>query len=198
MSLLGQLRTLAGRGLRGGAILFGFLSVLVVPANPRTARAEPRAAAADEVKAAFLYNFGKFVVWPGSSPLVEGIFVIGVLGDASMAEVLDRTVRDKQVQERRIAVRRLRSAKEASGCQILFIGAAERDHLGDILGALDRRSVLTVSDIDEFVDKGGMISLLLDQNKVRFEINLGVVDRAGLKMSSQLLKLARRVIGLPG
>lgn len=191
-------RTPIGPGLRGTAILFAFLAVLVAPTHPRSARAEPRAAPADEVKAAFLYNFGKFVVWPGASPRPEATFVIGVLGDSPMAEVLDRTVRAKQVQERRIAVRRLRSAKEAQDCQILFIGAAERDRLGEILGALDRRSVLTVSDMDEFVDKGGMISLLLDQNKVRFEINLGVVDRAGLKMSSQLLKLARRVIGLPG
>ena len=184
--------------LRHASILTAFLAVLVAPTHRGAARAEPRAAPANELKAAFLYNFGKFVVWPGASPRMEGIFVIGVLGDALMAEVLDRTIRDKQVQERRIAVRRLRSAKEAQDCQIVFIGAAEREHLGDILGSLDRRSVLTVSDMDEFVDKGGMISLLLDQNKLRFEINLGVVDRAGLKMSSQLLKLARRVIGLPG
>jgi hypothetical protein len=187
-----------GPGLRSGAVLFACLSVLVAPPLLGKARPEPRAPSADEVKAAFLYNFGKFVVWPGSSGRQEASFAIGVLGDSLMADVLDRIVRDKLVQDRRIEVRRIRSASEAQDCQILFIGAAERDRLGDILDTLDRRSVLTVSDIDAFVDRGGMIRLLLDQNKVRFEINRTVVDRAGLKMSSQLLKLARRVIGPPG
>jgi hypothetical protein len=150
-----------------------------------------------DVKAAFLYNFGKFVTWPEDAFKQEGRLVIGVLGDDPITPVLQRTVRDKSVQDKRIDVRRLESAKEAGGCQIVFISATEGGRLAEILKALDRSSVLTVSDIDDFAAQGGMISLLVDEKKVRFEVNLLVVEQAGLKMSSQLLKLARRVLRPP-
>ena len=161
------------------------------------AAADETAPTEHEVKAAFLYNFGKFVVWPDAAFKVEGVLVIGVLGDDPIIDVLERTVRDKQVQDRRIDVKRLRSAREAPGCQILFISASERERVGDILQRLDRSSVLTVSDMSDFAENGGMISLLLEQKKVRFTVNLSVVEQAGLKMSSQLLKLAKRVIRPP-
>lgn len=177
----------------GLVIVTEVAEVMEVPA----AAADETAPTEHEVKAAFLYNFGKFVVWPDAAFKVEGVLVIGVLGDDPIIDVLERTVRDKQVQDRRIDVKRLRSAREAPGCQILFISASERERVGDILQRLDRSSVLTVSDMSDFAENGGMISLLLEQKKVRFTVNLSVVEQAGLKMSSQLLKLAKRVIRPP-
>jgi YfiR/HmsC-like len=169
-----------------------------VIALARAAEAEPPTATEHEVKAAFLFNFGKFVTWPSEAFKRDGTLAIGVLGDDPIAEVLEHTVRDKQIQDRRIDIRRLRSAKEAGdSCQMVFIAAGERDRIGEILQVLGRSSVLTVSDMPDFVDRGGMISLLLDEKKVRFEVNLFAVEQAGLKMSSQLLKLARRVIRGP-
>jgi hypothetical protein len=169
---------------------------LLTGAAQRAAGDEP-SPTEHEVKAAFLYNFGKFVAFPDSAFKEGAVFVIGVLGDDPIVDVLARTVRDKEIQDRRIDVRHLRSAKEAPSCQILFIGDSERGHLVEILKVLDRASVLTVSDTDDFVEQGGMIGLLLEDRRVRFEVNLPAVERAGLKMSSNLLKLARRLIRPP-
>jgi hypothetical protein len=186
------------RAARCAVLAVAVALLLALPASGEGgtggATALAQTAGPDELKAAFLYNFGKFVVWPAASLPPEEVFVIGVLGDDSIEEALRRTVRDKPMHARRIVIRQLRSVEDARACQVLFVSATERAQLPRILESLQGARVLTVSDMDQFVDRGGMIRLVLDGGRYGFEINLHRVERAGLKMSSQLLKLARRVI----
>ena len=175
------------------------LALLLAPGPDRAQRAAAAAPApsAEDVKAAFLYNFAKFVVWPPDVIPAEAGFVIGVIGDDTIVEALHRTVQTRSVHDRKIVVKRLSSPHEARACHILFVGAGASDRLAGLLNPLDGSSVLTVSDIDGFVDRGGMISLVLERSRYRFEVNLKAAERAGLTVSSQLLKLARRVIAPP-
>jgi hypothetical protein len=144
------------------------------------------------VKAAFVFNFAKFVEWPPGTG-DSGPFVIGVFGSDPFGEILDTTVEGKTVRGRPLAVRRYISASEARGCDLLFVSAAETKHLPEILRNLAGRSVLVVGEGPELIRAGGAIGLIEEDDKVRFEINDTAAERAGLKISSQLLKLARRV-----
>ena len=139
-----------------------------------------------EVKSAFLYNFAKFIEWPSS----KGPLVIGVLGKDPFGSYLDRLQR-QMVRDRSIVVKRFKKLHQIGRCHILFISPSEKDDIEEILQALNGRNILTVSSIDGFVERGGMINFRVDQNRVRFEINQSSVERGGLKISSQLLKLAR-------
>jgi YfiR/HmsC-like len=144
-----------------------------------------------QVKAAYLYNFAKFVDWPATSADAGKPFVIGVLGRDPFGRVLDETVEGKTVRGRAVAVRRVASPAEARECDEIFIG--EIRHLPEILQALRGRSVLIVGETVDFVLEGGMIGLVKEDNKVRFEVNTTAAEKARLRVSSQLLRLARRV-----
>ena len=145
-----------------------------------------------QVKAAFLYNFAKFVEWP--DPRGRAPFVIGVLGDDPFGDVLEQTVTGKTVKSREFAVRRLADAAEAPRVDILFIASSEKSRLPEVLGRLRGSSVLTVGDTDNFVGRGGMVGFRTNGNVVRFDINLRAATRAGLRISSQLLRLAGHVV----
>jgi hypothetical protein len=169
------------------------LSLLVLLGAASTESADPPRPSEYEVKAAFLYNFAKFVAWPE-----EGrpgpIFVIAVLGQDSFGDLLQRTLDGKTILERKVEVRRISTPAAANDVQIVFIGSSEKARLPEILHALQGASVLTVGDMDGFADRGGMIAFRLQDDLVRFDINLDQVNRARLKMSSQLVRLAQHVI----
>lgn len=161
------------------------------------APASPVASTEYQVKAAFLYNFAKFVEWPPEA-LPEGRpFVIGILGQDPFGSALDEAAAGRTIRERRIAVRRLSKLDEAADSHILFISESEGEALPRILKRLGSAPVLTVSDLPRFAEQGGMVQLVMEQSRVRFAINVASVERAGLKPSSQLLKLARIVNGQP-
>jgi uncharacterized protein DUF4154 len=144
-----------------------------------------------QVKAAFLYNFGKFVKWPnGQSPQS---FTICVLGKDPFGPELDSIVSGELVDGRAVTVRRIAGTQDAAGCRILFISASEQNRLGLILFAVSKLPVLTVSDMPEFIERGGMIQFGLVGGRVRFDVNLGSTENSGLAMSSELLKVAQRV-----
>ena len=145
-----------------------------------------------QVKAAFLYNFAKFVKWPDGA--LKGRFVVAVIGDDPFGETLDRAFAGKTVLARPVERRRARDAAEARGAQIVFVGASERARRPAVLAALKTGGALTVGDMDKFAEGGGMIGFRLKDATVRFDVNLREVNQAGLQMSSQLLKLAQRVI----
>jgi hypothetical protein len=153
-------------------------------------RAEVGQLSENQVKAAYLYNFAKFVEWPASafagagSPLVIGFIGKGLYGEAHEA------LTGKIAKGRKVQIRQLTKVEEVSGCQILFIAASEKPRLKEILRALPDSGVLTVSDIKHFCSVGGMIGLVVRGEKVQFEVNVGKAERAGLKLSSQMLKLA--------
>jgi len=149
-----------------------------------------------QVKAAYIYNFGKFVKWPANAAANQNdSFTICVLDDDPFGSVLQSTLTGQSIGGRPVAVRRVPKPQEAIGCRILFIKADEESHLKGILAALGEASVLTVSDISDFSNRGGMIQFVLEGDRVRFEINRASAEGAGLTLTSDLLKVAVAVKG---
>lgn len=144
-----------------------------------------------QVKAAFLYNFAKFVDWSGEPGGSGAPLVIAVFGKDPFGPTLENVVWGKTVNGRPLLIRRTSRVEELFPCHILFISSSEKRRLGEILQALGRASVLTVSDMEEFLQLGGMVRFLVEDNKVRFGINLEAARRTGLKISSKLLSLAK-------
>ena len=147
-----------------------------------------------QVKAAFLFNFAKFVEWPAetfadsSSPIR-----IGVLGDDPFGQALDDVVRDETIKGRRIEVRRSRRIEDLADCQLVFLAKSESARKEQALSTLGAHPTLTVSDIEGFGKAGGVIQFYLDGTKLRFLINQDVAQKRSLKLSAQLLSLGKPV-----
>jgi hypothetical protein len=150
-----------------------------------------------QVKAAFLYNFGKFVEWPAEPGAPDGPFVITILGRDPFGGVLDETLHGKTIEGRDIAVRRAASADRVDHSQILFISDSERQRLPEIIASLGMRPVLTVGETSGFSEMGGVIGFQVEGDRVRLEVNLAAARRCGLRISSDLLRIAR-VVGEGG
>jgi hypothetical protein len=147
-----------------------------------------------QVKATYLYNFGRFVKWPGTFPAGKGdSFSVCVLGQDPFGSILDSTLAGETLEGKPVVLRRISKPQGAGECRILFISAKEEKHLKEILAALDEGDVLTVSDMPDFTRRGGMIQFVLEGDRVRFEINLATAERAKLVLSSELLKVAASV-----
>lgn len=147
-----------------------------------------------EIKAAFIHNIAKFVEWP-AAPHAASALKLCVLGSNPFGKALD-TLRDKQVGEMRWEPTAINSKSNLKGCGVLFIAASESGDLGRILDDLKGSTVLTLGDTDGYADQGVMVNFYLDGDKVRFEINLESANRAGIRLSSKLLKIGK-VIGAP-
>jgi hypothetical protein len=150
-----------------------------------------------DLKAAFLYNFTKFVDWPPAAFPDPASLKLCVLGNDPFGHSL-QSVAGEQVASRKLTVVRTDSISRPAGCQILFISRSERERLPQILAAVRDSPVLTVGDTKGFVDQGVIINFILEGSKVRFEINTEAADRVGLRISSKLLQLAKRVVAAPG
>jgi len=149
-----------------------------------------------QVQAAYLYNFGNFIQWPANTALGSSVsFTICILGEDPFGSSLNAAVADRAVGGRAVVAKHIMNAAEAPSCQILFISSSEDTRLNKILQALNRAAVLTVSDMPAFSDQGGMVQFILKGNRVRFEVDLAAARKAGLTLSSELLKLAARVKG---
>jgi YfiR/HmsC-like len=147
-----------------------------------------------QVKAAYLYNFGRFVEWPVKSATApNNSFTICVLGEDPFGQALDVTLAGETIGNQKVTARRISSPQESADCQILFISSSEAKRLNKIIEALDKNAVLTVSDIPQFSQRQGMIQFVLEENRIRFEVNLAATQRAGLTLSSELLKVATAV-----
>ena len=171
-------------------ITWALLAALVACSHPARAQASPEY----KLKAAYLFNFAKFVDWP-SNTFAEATtpIVIGVLGEDPFGTVLEEIVQGRTINGRPLTIQRARRLEELKTCQLLFISRSEQQRLKNILTQLGERPVLTVSDADNFLDGGGTIRLLMEGRSVRFEISAVASERAGLKIDAQLLNLARAV-----
>jgi hypothetical protein len=149
----------------------------------------PRDAA---VEAVFLLNFGRFVTWPAVDARAPG-FAVCVLGQDPFGPLLDAALARETIDGQPVVARRLTAATDARACRILFVSASEDRQLAAVMAAVDRASILTVSDLPRFVDRGGMIQFVIEQSRVRFTINLDATARAGLTVSSNLLRVAADV-----
>jgi hypothetical protein len=178
-------RSVALRRVLFGAIFFG--SVVLCPSGiAQQSRPEEY-----QLKAVYLFNFGRFVEWPATpaSPPQDS-FDICVLGRDPFGSVLDATLMGESVNNQRLAARRISNSHDAVSCRILFISSSEAARIRDILASLEKSAVLTVSDLPGFTSNGGMIQFVMRENKIHFEVNLTAADKAGLTLSSQLLKVA--------
>jgi hypothetical protein len=173
--------------LRLAAALLG-LALLVAP----IAAQRPREY---QVKAAYLYGFGRFVEWPKAAPIAtDGAFVLCVLGEDPFGALLDEAASGAVLRDQPVMVRRIMRAEEGGGCDVLFVSASEESRLGRVLTVLDRRPVLTVGDSPDFAQRGGMIGFTMDGSRVRFTVNLRAAQDAGLMLQSELLRVAASVL----
>lgn len=146
------------------------------------------------LKAVFLFNFTRFVEWPPSAfTAADAPFVIGVFGRDPFGAELDDVVNGETVNGRRLVVKRVQTAQDAGACQILFIPQSEQASLDGVLAALTRSSTLTVSDLDGAAQRGAMIRLVTDRDKIRMRINVDSARAAGLTISSKLLRASEIV-----
>ena len=149
-----------------------------------------------QIKAAYIYNFAKFVDWPSKAfPNANSPIIIGVLGEDPFGDALEQAVKDKTVNGRKLQVKRFDNVRNVEHCHILFISASEKMRLSKALERAKGLNVLTVSDIGGFARRGGIIGFTTERNKVGFEINVDAAKKAELTVSSQLLKLAKVVGG---
>ena len=169
------------------AIAWGFLAVPVAHAQ----RPKPTDY---EVKAAYLYNFGRFIEWPAKVTSANtNPFTICVLGEDPFGTVLDATLAGEMIGNQAVIARRISSSQMSDDCRILFISSSEAKRLNNIIDALDRSAILTVSEIPQFSHRRGMIQFVMEGNRIRFEVNLTATQHAGLTLSSELLKVATAV-----
>lgn len=160
------------------------------PARPAVAEsleASPEAA----IKAAFLYNFARFVSWPGATwARPDDLFVFGFVGADPLAIALDESIKGRSVQGHPLAVRWVSSAADLAGCHVVFVGNADRRMLSIVVETAVRQPILTVGESRDFAKQGGMITFVLKGNTLGFEVNRPTAELAGLRISSKLLKLA--------
>jgi hypothetical protein len=147
-----------------------------------------------QVKAAFIYNFAKFVDWPPDAFTDEkSPLALCVYGKDPFGSALDDAIRGKSIGTRDLVVRRTRKLQELNACQIVFITSSESDQLPEILDGLHSSSALIVGESPHFAEQGGQIQFLLEDKRIRFSINVDSVNRARFRMSSKLLALAQIV-----
>jgi hypothetical protein len=152
-----------------------------------------------EVKAAYIYNFAKFVEWPAKLKERDDLIHVCVLGDDLFGPAF-ATIEDKPVGERKIGIRRLTSLQHVGCCEILFICNSEESELDRIVEAVKGSPILTIGDTNGFTQHEVMINFYMENKKVLFEINPRAAIRSGLKISSVLLRIARIIGGaqVPG
>jgi hypothetical protein len=176
---------------RGAVVRFGF-AFLLGGSHIRAALGQTT----DEyqVKAAFLYNFAKFVEWPPQafkSPTDP--IAICILGEDPFGHALEDAVKGKTIEGRGFVVPRISEVRQADSCQILFVSSAERKRARAILAELRANGVLTVGETEGFAEAGGVINFKLEGGRLRLEINVDAAERAKLRLSSKLLSLAQIV-----
>lgn len=148
-----------------------------------------------DVKSAFLVKFGMFVEWPTNTlnAAKSSNFTIGILGDDPFGVRFDEAVKKETVRGRTVQLKRARNLTELADCQIVFISASESVRMAELIGALAGKGILTVADEPGFASRGGMIGFIKEAGKIRFEINPGAAEKAGLKLSSKILQVGKRI-----
>jgi hypothetical protein len=147
-----------------------------------------------QIKAAFIYNFTKFIEWPKASFPANGKpIVIGILGETPLTAELGVIVAGRQVNGRPIVVTSVRTAEDLASIQVLFVSESEDTSFGELAPAIASNALLTVGESPGFAAANGAIVFVRLDGKLRFEINLSAAEQAGLKISGQLQKLAAAV-----
>jgi hypothetical protein len=143
------------------------------------------------VKAAYLFNFGRYIEWPQQTNDV----IIGVIGRDPIVEVLEKTIAGKTIKGRPYRVKVFGPTDPVEHCEILFLPRSEGRYAASLVAALAGRAILTVSDVESFSKEGGMVEFLLLDDTLKFDINVAAAEKAGLKISSELLRVAHEIRG---
>jgi YfiR/HmsC-like len=144
-----------------------------------------------QLKAVFIFNFTQFVEWPSSSFSTDDApLVIGVMGENPFGSYLDETVSREKVNGHPLIVRYYKETEEIKECHLLFIRLTDSNRQREVVAYLKGRSILTVSDADNFLQDGGMVGFLTKNDKIQFQINLEATKKADVAISAKLLKLA--------
>jgi YfiR/HmsC-like len=147
-----------------------------------------------QLKAAFLLNFAKFVEWPQDAFQTEKTpITLCVFRRNPFGNTLDEVLREKAINNRELQARRINDPSELKACQLVFVSESEGKQLSEILNRLKGSSALVVGESEDFAERGGAIQFFLENNKLRFAINVDAIHRARLLASSKLLALARIV-----
>lgn len=172
------------------AAVAALCGVLWLCASPSSRAAE--VTKEDQIKAAYLYNFTKFIEWPGRCFSNTGDpIVIAVLGPAEFSAELEKIVKDRKVNGRGISVKSVAAAEEVRAVHVLFVSATDEARFEDLRPLIESSPVLAIGESPLFANAGGTINFVLEEDKVRFEINMDSAERAGLRISAHLQKLAK-------
>lgn len=167
-------------------------AALVIPARAQSADGSDNSEYL--IKAGFTYNFAKLMDWPASAfPQPNSPIVIGVLGTDPFGGTLDQVLKGKQANGRDFEVKHLKWGMDMRDCDILFISSSESAHVDEILHSVHGLPVLTIGEMPGFAARGGIINFILEDNKVRFEVNVDAAKQANINISSRLLSLAKIV-----
>ncbi|MGC1483688.1 MAG: YfiR family protein [Candidatus Acidiferrum sp.] len=186
------------RGVRRLTSRYAFTAVilLISSAGARWVSAQAGPSSEYQVKAAFLFHFAQFVEWPpeafrsANSPLTYC-----TVGEDPFHGALEASLDGKSINSRPLRVQHYKQVREVRACQVLFIGTPEERFISATLTNLNGNPVLTVGESEHFAQEGGIIGFFLEDNKVRFDINLVAAQKAKLQISARLLALAKTVIG---
>jgi hypothetical protein len=170
------------------AIVILILITSTLLASP--ARAAEREFDEYDVKAYTIYNLAKFIEWPENSLNAASTVTIYIIGDDPFKTFRD-AMRDKSIQGKAIVIKNINSPADIKDVGILFISRSEKEHLQNILKDISRLPVLTVGDTQSFAARGVMINFYIENSKIRFEINMESAKMAGLKISSNLLRMGK-------
>ena len=155
--------------------------------------ASAQTASPPALKAAFLYNFAKFSEWPSAALAPGQPLAMCVVGDAAVADALGQTTKGHTIDGHELTVTVLKAGESAPGCHLLYVTASEIKRSAGLLLEAKGASVFTVSNADGFAESGGVAQLMVENDRMRFTINIGSAQRAGLNISSKLLSLAKIV-----
>lgn len=169
------------------------IALALASARPSVAQTVPAAASERSVKAAYIYRFLPYIEWPAAVLAPGAQIVIGVVGADDVAAELEQLLRHRPADERSIAVRRLGPSDVWTGAHALYAGQEVAARVLAVAKALQDRSVLTISDAENAVDRGFVIGFVNVESRLRFEVNADIAERSGLKLSSRLLTVALRV-----
>lgn len=175
------------------ARLHWLLAVTALLLHGGPVRAESAVSEA-ELKVAYLFNFAKFAEWPTVSLAPGAPITICSVGKDAFGDALTH-LETKSVQGHAVKVRRGLRVEELRGCHLAYFGAGEERMWADAVRTAESQAILTLGDTDGFVDQGGMIGLAKRDNRITFDVNVEAAHRAGIRLSSQVLKLARTVRG---
>jgi hypothetical protein len=177
--------------------------VLMVPLLWNTsvgAQAYSEAAAGVTVsmlKAAFLYNFANFAEWPEEALGGGQRLSLCVAGDDAVADALEKTIKGRKVDSHELTVEVIKADAPIGSCHLLYVGGLDKKRAGELLDSLKNAPIFTVSDVDQFAEMGGVAQLILENDRMRFAVNVGAARRARLKISSKLLSLAKIIKDQP-